>query len=70
MSTKLYDGAMRILKALIVEYRKEKMTDADLIDCMDFAKKILNRIPIITQNAKEALNKALDDTKADLEGKK
>ena len=70
MSQKLYDGAMRILKALITEYRKENMTDADLIDCMDFTKKILNRLPIITQNAKESLGKALDDTKAELWGKK
>ncbi len=69
MSTKIYDGAMRILKALVVEYRKEGMTDADIIDSLDFAKKILNRIPIITKNAKELLNKALDDTREELEGK-
>jgi hypothetical protein len=68
-ATKLYDGAMRILKALVVEYRKEGMTDADIIDSLDFAKKILNRIPIITKNAKELLNKALDDTREELEGK-
>lgn len=69
MSTKIYDGAMRILKALVVEYRKEGMTDADIIDSLDFAKKILNRIPIITKNAKELLNKALDDTREELKGK-
>ena len=46
------------------------MTDSDLIDCLEFTQKILNRLPIITQNAKEALNKALDDTKAELGGKK
>ena len=65
----MYDGAMKILKALIVEYRKENMTDADLIDCIDFTQKILNRLPIITKKAKEELNKALDDTKKDLGGK-
>jgi hypothetical protein len=70
MATKIYDGAMRILKALIVEYRKEGMTDADIADGFDFAKKILYRIPIITENTKVALGKALDDTKAELEGKK
>ena len=66
---KMYDGAMKILKALIVEYRKENMTDADLIDCIDFTQKILNRLPIITKKAKEELNKALDDTKKELGGK-
>ena len=69
-ATKLYDGAMRILKALIAEYRKEGMTDADIIDSLDFAKKILNRLPVITKNAKELLNKALDDTKKELNKKK
>lgn len=67
-TTKLYDGAMRILKALIAEYRKEGMTDADIIDSLDFAKKILNRIPIITKNAKESMSKALDDTRKELKG--
>jgi hypothetical protein len=67
-ATKLYDGAMRILKALVVEYRKEGMTDADIADCLDFIKKILNRIPIVTKNAKELLNKALDDTSKELKG--
>ena len=66
---KMYDGSMKILKALIVEYRKENMTDADLIDCIDFTQKILNRLPIITKKAKEELNKALDDTKKELGGK-
>lgn len=70
MATKIYDGAMRILKALIVEYRKEGMTDADIVDGLDFAKKILNRIPIVTKNAKELLNKALDDTIKELNKKK
>ena len=65
---KMYDGAMKILKALIVEYRKENMTDSDLIDCIDFTQKILNRLPIITKKAKEELNKALDDTKKELGG--
>ena len=68
-ATKLYDGAMRILKALVVEYRKEGMTDADIADYLDFTKKILNRIPIVTKNAKDLLNKALDDTREELEGK-
>ena len=68
-ATKLYDGAIRILKALIAEYRKEGMTDADIADSFDFAKKILNRIPILTKNAKDLLNKALDDTREELEGK-
>lgn len=67
-ATKLYDGAMRILKALVVEYRKEGMTDADIADCLDFTKKILDRIPIVTKNAKELLNKALDDTRSELKG--
>lgn len=69
MATKIYDGAMRILKALIVEYRKEGMTDADIADGFDFAKKIINRIPIVTKNAKELLNKALDDTAKELNKK-
>ena len=69
-TTKIYDGAMRILKAIIAEYRKEGMTDADIIDSLDFAKKILNRLPVITKNAKEQLNKALDDTKKELNKKK
>jgi arsenate reductase-like glutaredoxin family protein len=67
---KLYDGARKILNTLIVEYRKEDMTDADIADCLDFTKKILYRIPIITENTKVTLGKALDDTKAELEGKK
>lgn len=62
MATKIYDGAMRILKALIAEYRKEGMTDADIIDSLDFAKKILNRLAL-KKDVKEALNKALDDAK-------
>lgn len=70
MATKIYDGAMRILKALIAEYRKEGMTDADIIDSLDFAKKILNRLPVITKNAKEQLSKALDDTVKELNKKK
>ena len=70
MATKIYDGAMRILKAIIAEYRKEGMTDADIIDSLDFAKKILNRLPVITKNAKEQLNKALDDTTKKLNKKK
>ena len=70
MATKIYDGAMRILKALIAEYRKEGMTDTDIIDSLDFAKKILNRLPVITKNAKEQLNKALDDTTKELNKKK
>lgn len=61
-TTKIYDGAMRILKALIVEYRKEGMTDADIVDGLDFAKRILNRL-VLKKDAKEALNKALDDAK-------
>ena len=36
----------------------------------DKKKKILNRLPIITQNAKESLNKALDDTAKKLNKKK
>ena len=67
-ATKLYDGTMRILKALIAEYRKEGMTDADIADYLDFTKKILNRIPIVTKNAKDLLNKALDDTRKELKG--
>ena len=70
MATKIYDGAMRILKAIIAEYRKEGMTDADIIDSLDFAKKILNRLPVITKNAKEQLDKALDDTTKELNKKK
>ena len=66
---KMYDGTMKILKALITEYRKENMTDSDLIDCLEFTQKILNRLPIITKKAKEELNKALDDTKKELGGK-
>lgn len=66
MSTKLYDGAMKILKALIVEFRRENMKDADIIDSIEYAKKIINRIPIITKNAKESLSKAIDDTKKEL----
>lgn len=68
---KLYDGAIKILNALIKDYKeRENMTDADIIDCLDFTKKVLNRIPIITENAKVAINKAIDDKKAELEKKK
>lgn len=70
MSTKLYDGAMKILKALVIEYRKEDMTDADIVDSLDFAKRIIDRLPILTKNGKESLNTALDDTKKELKGKK
>lgn len=67
---KLYDGAIKILNALIKDYKeKENMTDADIIDCLDFTKKVLNRIPIITENAKVAISKAIDDKKAELKGK-
>lgn len=61
---------MRILKALVVEYRKEDMTDADIVDGLDFAKRIINRLPILTKNAKEFLSKALDDTNEEIKGKK
>lgn len=67
---KIYDGAMKILKALVVEFRKENMTDEDIIEGFDFSKKILERIPIISKSAKESLNKALEDTQTELGGKK
>lgn len=68
---KLYDGAIKILNALIKDYKeRENMSDADIIDCLDYTKKVLNRIPIITENAKVAINKAIDDKKAELEKKK
>lgn len=70
MGTKLYDGAIRILNALITEYRKEGMTDSDIIDCLEFTKKILNRVPIITENAKVSLGKAIDEKMAELKGEK
>lgn len=67
---KIYDGALKILKALVVEFRKENMTDEDIIDGFDFSKKILERIPIISKSAKESLNKALEDTQTELRRKK
>lgn len=70
MSTTLYDGARRILKALIIEFRRENMSDGDIADSIEHAKKIINRVPIITKNAKESLSKAIDDTTKELNKKK
>ena len=58
----LYDYAIKILKLLIPEFKKEGMTDKDIQESFDVAKRILNRLAL-KKDAKEALNKALDDAK-------
>lgn len=64
----LYDGAIKILDSLIAEYKKEGLSDSDIIDCLDFTLKILNRIPIITQKAKDSLSEAINAKKKELGG--
>lgn len=59
---KLYDYAMKLLNIAIPEFKKKGMTDKDIQEGFDVAKRILNRLAL-KKDAKEALNKALDDAK-------
>ena len=59
---KLYDYAMKLLNIAILEFKKEGITDKDIQESFDVAKRILNRLAL-KKDAKEALNKALDDAK-------
>lgn len=62
MGMKLYDYAMKLLNIAIPEFKKEGMTDKDIQEGFDVAKRILNRL-VLKKDAKDALNKALDDAK-------
>ena len=62
MGMKLYDYAMQLLNIAIPEFKKEGMTDKDIQEGFDVAKRILNRLAL-KKDAKDALNKALDDAK-------
>lgn len=59
---KLYDYAMKLLNIAIPEFKKEGMTDRDIQEGFDVAKRILNRL-VLKKGEKEALEKALEDAK-------
>lgn len=59
---KLYDYALKIFNLAIPEIKKEGYTDKDIQEGFDLTKRILNRLAL-KKDAKEALNKALDDAK-------
>lgn len=59
---KLYDYAMKLLNIAIPEFKKEGMTDKDIEEGFDMAKRILNRL-VLKKGEKEALEKALEDAK-------
>lgn len=59
---KLYDYAMKLLNIAIPEFKKEGMTDKDIQEGFDVAKRILNRL-VLKKDEKEALEKALEDAK-------
>lgn len=62
MGMKLYDYALKIFNLAIPEIKKEGYTDKDIQEGFDLTKRILNRLAL-KKDAKEALNKALDDAK-------
>lgn len=62
MGMKLYDYAMKLLNIAIPEFKKEGMTDKDIQEGFDVAKRILNRL-VLKRDEKEALEKALEDAK-------
>lgn len=59
---KLYDYALKLLNIAIPEFKKEGMTDKDIQEGFDVAKRILNRL-VLKKGEKEALEKALEDAK-------
>lgn len=59
---KLYDYALKLLNIAIPEFKKEGMTDKDIQEGFDVAKRILNRL-VLKKDEKEALEKALEDAK-------
>lgn len=59
---KLYNYAMKLLNIAIPEFKKEGMTDKDIQEGFDVAKRILNRL-VLKKGEKEALEKALEDAK-------
>lgn len=62
MGMKLYDYALKIFNLAIPEIKKEGHTEKDIQEGFNLAKKILNRLAL-KKDAKEAINKALDDAK-------
>lgn len=62
MGMKLYDYALKIFNLAIPEIKKEGYTDKDIQEGFDLTKRILNRL-VLKKDAKDALNKALDDAK-------
>lgn len=58
----LYDYAMKILKLLIPELKKEGMNDKDIEEGFEVGKRILDRI-ILNKEKREALKKAMDDSR-------
>lgn len=58
----LYDYAMKILKLLIPEFKKEGMNDKDIEEGFEVGKRILDRI-ILNKEKREVLKKALDDSR-------
>ena len=62
MEMKLYDFTLKVLNLAIPEFKKDGYGEKDIQEGFDLAKKILNRIAL-KKDAKEALNKALDDAK-------
>lgn len=53
---KLYDYAIKILKLLIPEFKKEGMTDKDIQDGFEVGKRILDRI-ILNKEKRETLKR-------------
>lgn len=62
MGMKLYDFTLKVLNLAIPEFKKDGYGEKDIQEGFDLAKKILNRLAL-KKDAKEAINKALDDAK-------
>lgn len=62
MATKTYNISITVLNMLIKEFKKEGLTDAEIIDGLEFSKKIINRVPLLTKEAKDAIKMAFADT--------
>lgn len=62
MGMKLYDFTLKVLNLAISEFKKDGYGEKDIQEGFDLAKKILNRLAL-KKDAKEDLNKALDDAK-------
>lgn len=63
MGMKLYDFTLKVLNLAIPEFKKEGYSNKDIQEGFDLAKRILNRL-VSKKDAKDALNKAIDDAKA------